>query len=446
MRVGQLDKAIDQFGKTAEEAPSASGFGWQESEPWPHEVSGATLLDEITYTIRRFLVLPEYAAEAMALWVIFSHTLDLWSISPRLAFLSPEKRCGKTTALSVVQQLVSKPLPASNITPAATFRSIALYQPTLLIDEADTFLRDNHELRGILNSGHNRAQAYVVRTVGEDHEPRQFSTWSPVVIAMIGKLPDTLQDRSIVVELRRKTSSDVVERFRLDKVEEFGSLRSKIGRWVDDTRLVLSRLESQVPAGLNDRAADNWRPLLTIADAAGGNWPELARRAAMALAGSVEDSSKATQLLQDIFDLFIGEGIDRLPTHRILQHLNSMEERPWPEWRQGKPITAQQMARQLRPFGVAPKALRMTSSETIKGYEKAAFDDAFARYLPPQPVTASQSNEINNLTTPASVTMSHGVTDPPPDNVLKSNNCYGVTDQDSPPPGVEWPSRRRVAI
>jgi putative DNA primase/helicase len=49
----------------------------------------------------------------------------------------------------------------------------------VLIDEADTFLGDNDELRGILNGGHNRISAYVWRSVGEDHEPRKFNVWAP---------------------------------------------------------------------------------------------------------------------------------------------------------------------------------------------------------------------------------------------------------------------------
>jgi hypothetical protein len=108
--------------------------------------------------------------------------------SPLLALTSPEKRCGKTTTLSLLTRLVPRPLLSSNISPAALFRIVEKYCPTLLIDEADSFLRDKEELRGILNSGHTRDAAYVVRTVGDDKEPCRFSTWAPKAVALIGRL------------------------------------------------------------------------------------------------------------------------------------------------------------------------------------------------------------------------------------------------------------------
>jgi putative DNA primase/helicase len=280
VRVGELDGVIRRPLREEPTSVSGTSLEWNEIEPWPDSVDGAALLDEIITIITSFLVLPAHGAEVMALWIAFAHTLNVWSISPRLAFVSPEKRCGKTTALSIMQQMVPKPLPASNITAAAVFRSIELVTPTLLIDEADTFLRNSDELRGILNSGHCRAQAFVVRTVGDDHTPARFCTWAPVVIAMIGNLPDTLSDRSIVVPLQRKKPEDHVDRFRLDRVEQFDELRRKFARWTKDKHSALGDWDGDAPRELHDRAADNWRPLLAIADVVGGNWPQAARQIA----------------------------------------------------------------------------------------------------------------------------------------------------------------------
>ncbi|MBI2899500.1 MAG: hypothetical protein HYY17_04905 [Planctomycetes bacterium] len=167
-----------------------------DAEPWPEPVDGAALLHDLAAVFRRFLVLPDGAAEALALWSVFTHTHDTFQVSPRLAITSPEKRCGKTTLLSILGALVPRPLPASNVTAAVVFRAVEAARPTLLVDEVDTFLSNRDELRGILNSGHTRAGAYVVRCVGDDAEPRQFTTWAPVAIACIGRLPDTLADLS----------------------------------------------------------------------------------------------------------------------------------------------------------------------------------------------------------------------------------------------------------
>ena len=105
-------------------------------------------------------------------------------------------------------------LSASNISSAALFRSIEKWVPTLLIDEADSFATKNDELRGVLNSGHTPQTAFVVRCIGDDSEPRIFSTWGCKALAAIGKLPDTVMDRSIEIRLRRALPGEVAEKIR----------------------------------------------------------------------------------------------------------------------------------------------------------------------------------------------------------------------------------------
>jgi putative DNA primase/helicase len=431
VRVGELDRAIAQVDRAWKAPTQGTALEWEKDEPWPQPVNGVALLEEIVTNIRRFLVLPEHAAEAMALWAVVAHTLDVWIISPRLAFVSPEKRCGKTTALSIMQHLVPKPLPASNITAAAVFRSIEMATPTLLIDEADTFLRDSNDLRGILNSGHNRAQAYVIRTVGDDHTPARFRTWAPVVIAMIGELPDVLNDRSIAISLRRKRPQDSIERFRLDRVQGFQPLRRMIVRWAADALSVLRQREGGVPQGLHDRAADNGRPLIAIADVVGGDWPELARRAALALTDLNDEGSASTLVLRDLKALFEEVGADRLATQFILDRLHQMEERPWPEWRQGKPLTARQLSSLLRPFGATSGTLRFANGGMAKGFTRKSLEDAFGRYVPDAAVTASQPPESNYSGACIAVTGPTSVTDPKIHDGKEINGCDVVTDASS---------------
>ncbi|MCF6291294.1 MAG: hypothetical protein L3J03_09915, partial [Desulfobacterales bacterium] len=159
-----------QAGTNQEQDNSALSF-LVDPEPWPKPVKGNELLDALARIISKHVVLPAGAATAIALWVLFTYVHDSMRVSPLLCLTSPEKRCGKTTALSLLRFLVRRPLPASNITPAALFRSVEKWTPTLLIDEADTFVQDNDELRGVLNSGHTRETAFVIRTSGDDHEP-----------------------------------------------------------------------------------------------------------------------------------------------------------------------------------------------------------------------------------------------------------------------------------
>ena len=262
------------------------------------------------------------AAEAIALFVAHTHAHDAADISPILAVTSPEKRCGKSNLLILLQFLVPRPLPTSNVTSAALYRAVEFFHPCLLIDEGDSFLTDKEDLRGILNSGHNRALAIVIRTVGDDHEPRAFSTWSPKVIALIGQLSDTLVDRSIDVRMQRKLAHEYVERMPTHRelLETTEDLRRKLARWAQDNSDALESGDPEIPTELHDRARDNWRPLLSVADLVGGRWPSRAREAALHLSGLVEeDSSLAVLLLSDLRDHFR----DNFPDDRFSSTLSA---------------------------------------------------------------------------------------------------------------------------
>jgi putative DNA primase/helicase len=360
-----------------------------EVEPWSEPVDGTQLLQAVCDTFARFIVLPDGAGEALALWVLYSYVSDAFFVSPRLALNSPVKRCGKTNTMSILATLVCRPLPVSNISAASVFRTIDKFKPTLLMDEAETFLRDNEELRGILNSGHTKPTAFVVRLVGDGFEPTQFLTFAPIVFALIGKLPDTLEDRSIAIPLRRRAPNEKVERLRVDRLSQLDPLARQAARWGADHLEALRSADPDVPALGNDRAEDNWRPLLAIADAVGGEWPRRAREALRTLVGDqAGDDSVAVQLLGDIREIFLRCGVERLSSDQLVRELAAREDRPWPEWRAGRAITPTQVARLLRGFQIKPRSVRLDASTTKKGYELAAFADGFARYLPEAGVTA----------------------------------------------------------
>ena len=271
-------------------------------EPWDEEVDGLQLLKKLVAVFKRYLVMPEGAAEAMALWVIFTHCFEAAQIAPRLAFTSALPRSGKTTALDIISFLVPKALPTSNIHAAAVFRIIEDCQPTLMLDEADTFLQEDGELRGILNSGHRKGLAIVIRCVGDDHEPRAFSTWCPMALAKIGAFPDTLADRSIIIRMQRKQPGDKVRNFAWGKSPGLRNLAKMAARWSVDNLKELKRAKPERPEGLfNDRAVDNWRLMLAIADQIGGEWPVLARKIAVSL--SVDEDDAAVQTEQGVVAL-----------------------------------------------------------------------------------------------------------------------------------------------
>jgi putative DNA primase/helicase len=376
--VSALDKEVKS--KRASGSDSEGNNPFEDVEPWRQSVDGDMLLSEIRTTILRFCVLPEFSAEITSAWVLHAWTHEACDISPVLAFVSPEKRCGKTTALSVINVLAPRAMHNVNMSTSVLFRVIERHRPTVLIDEGDTYLTDNEELRGMLNGGHNRRSAYVWRSVGDDHEPRRFSVWAPKCIAMIGKLPDTLEDRALVVPLRRKRPGEKVERFRADSLREFLPLRRKARRWADDNVHRLRDMDPPVPEALNDRAQDNARAICAIADLAGGEWPRTIRAALTGLAARMDDEpqSAGVLLLRDIGEILEARRGERLGNAELCAALCGLDESPWGEWRRGWPITPRAVAKLLKPFGIVPVRDRAGSF-----FRPGDFADALQRYVPP---------------------------------------------------------------
>jgi putative DNA primase/helicase len=277
--VAILDKVV--AGERPDNRAELQGEALEFPDPaaWAHPVDGFELICDIRDLLHRDLVLPPGAGWAVAIWCLHTFLLGITEHTPRLAVTSPERGCGKTTLLDLLGRLVFRPLLAANLTAAATFRVIARHRPCLLIDEADTFLRDNEELRGVLNAGH-RYNGFVLRTVGEDMEPRQFSVFAPVAIALIGNLPGTFSDRSIPVRMRRAGAGDIVEPIRKPTHVATAELVSKAHRWAENHRDRLTEAEAELPANMWNRVADNWRQLFAIAQPIGGVMPEKLTEAA----------------------------------------------------------------------------------------------------------------------------------------------------------------------
>jgi putative DNA primase/helicase len=388
IRVAVLDKLVRQ-GRSHREDEQAALPHWN-VEPWDAEISGTELLEDIERAFRRYIVLPAGAGVALALWTLHAWTVDAGDISPFLVLVSPTKRCGKTSALIVLYYLTPKSELASNISASALFRYVEDVCPTLLIDEADSFVKDNEEMRGILDSGHTKAAAHVIRNVevNGEHKPRRFSTWAPKAIATIRSLADTLEDRAIVVQLQRKPKAASVARLRKRDSDEFAILRRQAARWAADTFSRLTDPDPAIPESLNDRAADNWRPLIAIADLAGGHWPQRARESACVLSGEGHDSTSINvELLADIHNIAFGE-LDVIRSIDLVIKLIADPERPWVEWKGGKPLTQKQLAGLLRPFGIISETVSVPGFADAKGYRRARFEEAWEAYLPGQNTSA----------------------------------------------------------
>ncbi len=383
VRVSALDKEVG-IARKARQEEGGKAVMFPTVKAWNEVVDTDQLLTEIHATIKRFIICERETAITATLWIAFTWIVDAVEVAPLAVITAPEKRCGKTQLLTLIGRISRRPLLAANISPAATFRVIEAHSPTLLIDEADSFFKDNEELRGVINSGHTRQSAYVIRTVGDDHTPQQFSTWGAKAISGIGHLAETLMDRAVILELRRKLPNESVQRLRHAKKSLFDQLASKLARFADDSAQAIGEARPDLPDALNDRAQDNWEPLLAIADYAGGTWPTDARNAALKLSGKEQEAvSLSAELLCDIEEVFQRKSLDRITTAELIESLISDDEKPWATYSRGKPMSPRQLAKRLHEYGIQSQSIRVGQG-TAKGFMLNRFDDAFSRYLTPK--------------------------------------------------------------
>lgn len=412
----------------------AENLGLFDPEPSEYPVDGDDLFDRIVREIRRYMVMPPHSAEATALWVAHAHVFQLWQQTPRLSISAPTMGSGKSTLLDVISCLVPRALKTENLSTAVLFRAVEKYRPTLLVDEVDTFLRDNEELRGCLNAGHAKGAKHL-RCEGDNHEIKSFSTFAPAALAGIGNLPGTLEDRAVSIVLQRRKPDEYIQDFRADRAAALYNIASEIARWVEDNMPALECAEPVMPPGIHNRRADNWRPLLAIADTAGGEWPKRARAAALALSGKNDEAASYNeQVLADIRDVFNYRDADRIESKVLVDALIQMDERPWAEFRRGKPISSRQLSSLLKPFGITSGSIRFDDGHTAKGYYQKDFEVAFSRYLPSISVTTSQSMEnCEELDVPIRQ-KDNAVTDRNGSKVAESRDCDVVTDKIPPLP------------
>jgi hypothetical protein len=370
--------------------------------PTAPAVDGARLLGELRQAFSRYVVFPSpQAADAVTLWTAATHAQPAWEHAPRLAVVSPLKRCGKSRLLDVVAETCHAPLITVNATIAAVVRSIGQDPPTLLVDEADTLWGTrkqadaNEDLRGLLNAGHQRNRP-MLRWDVTSRTAEQLDTFAMALLAAIGELPDTIMDRAVVVRMRRRAPGEQVQPYRTRRdAPPLHDLRESLSGWA---RQHLHELQHAQPAmPLEDRAADTWEPLIAIADLAGGDWPARARDAAATMtqaeALQEEDTSAGVRLLADLRQVFTAADAEALYTSTILETLHRLEDAPWGDW-YGHPLATRELARLLRPYQVESKNIREHGTGAPrKGYVRADLHDAWARYVPLHPLHGLQAPE-----------------------------------------------------
>jgi hypothetical protein len=371
------------------------------------------LLETCLRWIRQYVIVSAEQAVILALWVLHTYVMDACDWTPYLHITGPEKAVGKTLLMDALAAIACNPRTGSGASPAALVRIVDKYAPTLFLDEVDTITGGNKEMgeavRGILDAGFKRGGVFL-KCDGKDNEVRSFDVFGPKCFAGIGAMADTIESRSIPIEMRRKLRSERVERYRARVVAQLAApIKAELEQWGAG---VTAQLKTIVPTpidALSDRANDVVEILLAIAQLAGGDWLQRLNAALLRVYGSAvaDDTSTGVVLLTDIRNIFAEREAIHIPSKELTPALNEIEGRPWAEWSRGHGLSPNNLARLLSKYHIVPVTIRV-AGETPKGYRKTDFAEAWDRYCghsdfsnatPPQPASLLEETPFSNRNT-----------------------------------------------
>jgi len=389
--------AIDDTAASA--GPTAPKAGPQAG---PTDAPQVNVLELVLRLIELHVDLTPEQRMAAAVWVLHTHVFARFTITPRLALLSPVRGCGKTTLLVLLELLAADPYRSDNVTPAAIYQLLANREHSLLIDEGDNLgLLNNNVLRSVFNGGARRS-GNVGRSVGG--RSRRFRTFAPLAVAAIGALPLPLMHRAVIINMHRHPPGGPSLQ-QLDEFDpSFPASRSEIQKWA--ATCTLAR-DPEMPPELHNRFVDNWRVLLSIADDLGHG--EAARAAAIALSTNRRDEDPGIVLLTDIRNAFNSLGTDRIGSAALIALLLAVDDSPWNDWRgpnddrPARRLNQSELARLLRTFDIRPRTIwpvrRRSKDCSCRGYLRSQFETAWAAYCPSAD-TATQSPGVISLLRP----------------------------------------------
>jgi hypothetical protein len=413
-------------GEDADDGKPGSPLTVRTSEPAADKQNGPILFDDLRQHIAKYVVAEPAQHVTMALYSLFSHAHQqgLYGLAPKLAFLAPTREAGKTTAASTIAALGGASIAFIDATGATMFRAFEQVKIpfTMFLDEFDAKVADMPEaIRAILNAGYDVETAKVPRCAGDDFEVREFNCYGPQVYCAIGKVPDTVASRSLLIQMRRAGRGDTyLPRYSLDEARKQTEaiLAGRAARWVEDNITeIKNRLRTvPVPDLGSPRRMDNWRPLFAICDVLFGTVPdEIINTAYKISEAGTDRGDRVSMLMDDLAKLVVGifgpRWQDRLnvsprpglPTSLILDYLLGLDARPWSGWAHGQSMTHKHMANILSPIGVSSTEIGAKGYRS-KGYPLDALKRAFDIYVADMPssLDAEQKREIRDAVSKSS--------------------------------------------
>jgi Protein of unknown function (DUF3631) len=414
-RTSTLDKLVEAerlAAKKNEGELQGEAVIFPDVAPWPEPVSGSETLSAISASLTAYCALPDGAADMIALWCAHTHCFELFRISPRLNITSPTYGCGKSTLRDAIALFVRRSLSAESLSTAVGFRVVNESKPTLLADEIDRWLINNEELCGFFNSNYKRGAVFLRCDPDDGNKVKAFNAYSPVVLCGIGALRGrlaTLHDRSIVIRMERAKPGELLAPFDEGRTEKEQELNRKLVRWMSDNRARIASCNARLPDGVHNRLADNWRPLFSIAEVLGGDWPNRCAESFKKLtAKKLDVEARGIELLRDIRDILAerGENVVNgwISSSDLIACLLDKSESPWGEANKGgKPINERWLSVRLADYEIKPGKLPREENGQKRGYKVTAFQNAFARYVPSgqvsqQPILRGKMGETDSET------------------------------------------------
>lgn len=357
------------------------------------DLDGCAVLDAVDDFLARFIAYPnEHARQAHTLWLARTWRMDKWDSTPRLAFMSPEKGSGKTRALEVSEHLVPRGVRVSQATTGYVLAKISEDPPpTLFYDEIDTVYgqraRGNEDLRAVLNAGHRRGATAGRGIWGNDGLAGQdYSAYCAVALAGLGRLPETIADRAVIIRMKKRKRTERVEPWRPRvNAKEAKAIGDALGAWMRDASLLWPH---NMP--VEDRAADVWEALVMVGNAAGGHWPATARAAAVVLTSEKPQASRGIELLRDLRIVFGAS--DKMRSEDIIGALMELPESPWRRFHaDSSPLDFRDLAGLLKDYDIRPRDVWIDGGSS-KGYTADDLRDAWERCV--HPLTVREDREV----------------------------------------------------
>lgn len=413
-----LRKKLPEFEKKPTPPPPTAAASAQTTvqpakapPPTKYDEPDAKMLDSIVAFLRRYLVCDDYQLNLLALWIVHTYCFHEFPTTAYLDIRSPESQCGKTRCLELLNILCDVPWLVTSAA-TVTLKRRLLHQRSfeelqtrsdkenvfpppyaVLLDNCHHILgsSERQPLLAMLTSGARQTALYACGDT-------EYCLFGPKAFAGNGHLPRSLAEHCIPIVMRRKRPAESVSRFNPDAVSKAAA---DLLDWLKTVRDNATRFAAKanetpqaLPPNLTARQQDCAEPLLHIADAIGGNWPQRARNAIVA-AFKLSQDSAPVQALSDVRAWFyLKNNPEYLFTRDLLPLLTSMDYRPWGSWTNK---SGRKLGKLLFTFGIFSRSLKFEENgkeKKIKGYVLKDFKDAWERYLPPiDPAEAPQPSD-----------------------------------------------------